>query len=75
MTALLLATSRKSKGTQIIGRIFRLDKDLNHLHRYIIDIVDNKSVLKNQLYSRMSAYKERECNIIKREINYNEIEL
>jgi len=75
MNAVILSTPRKSKSKQIIGRIFRLNKKNNHIKRIIIDIVDNKSVLKNQLYSRMSAYKERECNIIKREINYNEIEL
>ena len=75
MTALLLATSRKSKGTQIIGRIFRLDKDLNHLHRYIIDIVDNKSVLKNQVYERMKVYKDRECIIQTKIVNYTDIKL
>ena len=63
----------KSKSKQIIGRIFRLNKKNNHIKRIIIDIVDNKSVLKNQLYSRMSAYKERNCQIIKSEINYTDI--
>jgi hypothetical protein len=75
MTALILATSRRSKSIQIIGRIFRLDDDLNHLHRHIIDIIDNKSVLKNQVYERMKAYKDRECIIEKKEINYTEIKL
>lgn len=73
MNAVILCTPRKSKSKQIIGRIFRLNKENNHIKRIIIDIVDNKSVLKNQLYSRMSAYKERDCRIIKKEINYNDI--
>jgi hypothetical protein len=75
MNAVILCTPRKSKSKQIIGRIFRLNKVNNHIKRIIIDIVDNKSVLKNQLYSRMSAYKERECQIIKREIDYTDIEI
>ena len=74
MNAVILSTPRRSKAKQIIGRIFRLNKKNSHIKRIIIDIIDNKSILKNQLYSRMSAYKERECNIYKKNINYNEIE-
>jgi superfamily II DNA or RNA helicase len=74
MNAVILTTPRKSKAKQIIGRIFRLNKENSHIKRIIIDIIDNKSILKNQLYSRMEAYKERECNIYKKNINYNEIE-
>lgn len=73
MNAVILSTPRKSKAKQIIGRIFRLNKENSHIKRIIIDIIDNKNVLKNQLYSRMEAYKERECNIYKKNINYNEI--
>lgn len=73
MNAVILSTPRRSKAKQIIGRIFRLNKKNNHIKRIIIDIIDNKSVLKNQLYKRMEAYKERESNIIKKNINYNEI--
>ncbi len=73
MNAVILSTPRRSKAKQIIGRIFRLNKNHNHIKRIIIDIVDNKSVLKNQLYNRMTAYKERDSNIIKKNINYNEI--
>jgi superfamily II DNA or RNA helicase len=74
MNAVILTTPRKSKAKQIIGRIFRLNKENSHIKRIIIDIIDNKSILKNQLYSRMEAYKERECNIYKKNINYNEIQ-
>lgn len=73
MNAVILSTPRKSKSKQIIGRIFRLNKENSHVKRVIIDIIDNKNVLKNQLYSRMTAYKERECNIYKKNINYDEI--
>lgn len=73
MNAVILSTPRRSKAKQIIGRIFRLNKENSHIKRIIIDIIDNKNVLKNQLYSRMDAYKERECNIYKKMINYNEI--
>lgn len=73
MTGLILASPRRSKSIQIIGRIFRLDKEKNHIHRHIIDIVDNKSVLKNQLYERKKAYADRECIIQKKEINYTDI--
>jgi predicted helicase len=73
MTGLILASPRRSKSVQIIGRIFRLDDEKNHIHRHIIDIVDNKSVLKNQLYERKKAYADRECIIQKKEINYTDI--
>ena len=73
MTALILTTPRRSKGTQIIGRIFRLNDINNDEERIIIDIIDNKSVLKNQVYERMKAHKDRDCIIQKKEINYNEI--
>jgi superfamily II DNA or RNA helicase len=75
MNAVILSTPRKSKAKQIIGRIFRLNKQNNHIKRIIIDIVDNKSVLKNQLYSRMSAYKERDSTIIKKNIDFNDIKI
>lgn len=73
MTALILTTPRRSKSVQIIGRIFRLNDINNDEERIIIDIIDNKSVLKNQLYERMKAYKDRDCVIQKKEINYTDI--
>jgi superfamily II DNA or RNA helicase len=73
MNAVILSTPRKSKARQIIGRIFRLNNENNHIKRIIIDIIDNKSVLKNQLYHRMSAYKERESTIEKKIINYSDL--
>lgn len=75
MTAMVLTTPRRSKSVQIIGRIFRLNKDNNHIKRIIIDITDNKTVLKNQLYNRMKAYKDRNAEIQTKIINYTEINL
>ncbi len=74
MTAMVLASPRKNKSDQIIGRIFRLADENRDEKRIIVDIVDNKSVLKNQLYTRIKAYKRREAVIIKREINYKDID-
>jgi len=73
MTAMILATGRRSKSVQIIGRIFRLNNENNHIKRVIVDIVDNKSVLKNQLYERMKAYKQRDAEITTKIINYSDI--
>lgn len=73
MTSMILASPRKNKSTQIIGRIFRMNNENRDDERIIIDIVDNKTVLKNQLYTRMKAYKEREAIIINEIINYTDI--
>lgn len=55
MNALILATPRKNNMKQILGRIFRLKGDQNE-KRIIIDIVDNKTCLKNQYYTRKKIY-------------------
>ncbi len=61
LDALILATPRRSNMEQIINRIFRLNEKYKHKHRYIIDIIDNATVLKNQLRERKKAYIERGC--------------
>lgn len=63
MTACVLATPRKSKSVQIIGRIFRRNDEFNDCKRFVVDIVDNQCVLKNQLSKRMIAYRERHAFI------------
>jgi type I site-specific restriction endonuclease len=73
MTAMVLATPRRSKATQIIGRIFRLNKENNHIKRIIVDIIDNKTVLKNQFHERKKAYKERNAEITTNVVNYTDI--
>ena len=74
MNGLILATPRKSNMTQIINRIFRLGSDQLQ-KRIIIDIVDNRTKIKNQYYKRKEAYIERECDIITSTIHYKNIEL
>ncbi len=63
LTGLVLATPRKSKARQIIGRIFRNKKKFIDKKRYIVDIVDTNSCFSQQLYKRMPAYKERDAEI------------
>ncbi len=70
LTGLILATPRRSNMIQIINRIFRQSDEYRSIHRYIIDIVDNKTVLKNQYYTRKQAYKERESIIIESKIDF-----
>ena len=55
MDSLILATPRKSKMTQILGRIFRLGGDQS-VKRFIVDIVDNKITLKSQYSARKKVY-------------------
>jgi superfamily II DNA or RNA helicase len=55
MNAVVLATPRKSKIEQYVGRIFRLGSD-ESVTRQIYDIVDMKTVLKNQWYVRKKYY-------------------
>ena len=74
MNALILSTPRRNNLTQIIGRIFRINSD-ESINRIIIDIVDNKSVLKGQLSSRKKSYKLRNCNLEKYEIDYSDISI
>lgn len=74
MNGLILATPRKSNMTQIINRIFRLGSDQSQ-KRIIIDIVDNRTKIKNQYYKRKEAYIERECDIITSTIDYKTIEI
>lgn len=74
MNALILATPRRNNMTQIIGRIFRLGSDMT-ITRIIIDLLDNKSVLKGQLSARKKAYNLRDCGYEEEIIDYTEIEI
>lgn len=55
MNSLILATPRKSNMEQILGRIYRLSSDAT-VERHIIDLVDNRTCLKSQYYSRKKVY-------------------
>ncbi len=68
MNGLILATPRRSNMTQIIGRVFRLGSDTG-IKRVIVDISDAKLPLKSQVRERMKAYRERGCDIVKKEMH------
>jgi len=74
MDTLVLATPRRNNMTQIIGRIFRLGSDIC-ITRIIVDLLDNKSVLKGQHSERKKSYKDRESEFEKEEIDYGNINL
>lgn len=63
LTGLVLATPRKSKARQIIGRIFRNKKEYAEKKRYIVDIVDVNCCFSQQFYKRLPAYRERDSII------------
>lgn len=63
LTGLVLATPRKSKARQIIGRIFRNKKEFAEKKRHIVDIVDVNCCFSQQLYKRLPAYRERNSQI------------
>lgn len=58
MTALVLATPRKSGMEQIIGRILRRGSD-ESIERKIVDIVDMNSGLKTQFAFRRKVYEKK----------------
>jgi type I site-specific restriction endonuclease len=72
MTGLILATPRKSKARQIVGRVFRNNKKFQSDDRYIVDIVDINNVFKNQYRYRKSAYVERNSVITSVCVEYKE---
>ena len=58
LNCLIFLTSRRSelKLKQFCGRIFRLNTPNIKIKRIIIDIVDQRSVFKNQYYARRKYY-------------------
>jgi hypothetical protein len=71
MTALVLATPRKTKMKQYIGRIFRLGSDAT-IRRQVYDIVDMKVVLKNQYTTRKKYYDEKKYPITESKALYTD---
>lgn len=67
MNALVLTTPRRSNMTQIINRVFRLGSDQS-VKRLIVDIVDAKFPIKQQVRERAKAFKERGCTILKKKV-------
>lgn len=74
MTGLILATPRKSKARQIVGRVFRNNTKYEGETRYVVDIVDVNNIFKNQYRYRKSAYIERNSIINSISINYKDID-
>lgn len=72
MTGLVLASPRRSKATQVVGRIFRQNPSFNEVHRRIVDIVDKRSLLASQLRSRMPAYRSRGSEILRTKVSYQQ---
>jgi len=72
MTALVLATGRRNNMKQISGRIFRRGGD-HTVKRELIDIVDNRTSLKSQVYDRKVVYKENLYEIESKTVNYNDL--
>ncbi len=73
MTGLVLASPRRSKATQVVGRIFRQNKSFNDVHRCIVDVVDKRSLLCAQLRARMPAYRARNSDISSTAIHWKDI--
>lgn len=74
LNGLVLATPRKSKARQILGRIFRNKKEFLGKKRHVIDICDVNSCLKQQLYGRIPAYKERNSVITYENVSWKNIQ-
>lgn len=72
MNAIIFAHPRKSKMTQIIGRILRQGGD-EHIRREIVDIIDSKTPLKSQFKERQNVYKEKGFDIIQKNVKYTDI--
>lgn len=73
--AMIFATPRRAKIYQTLKRIFRMGGDTSII-RQIVDIVDVKTKLKNQLSDRMKQYKRElfGMTIKNIKINYSDIE-
>lgn len=68
LNSLVLTTPRRSNMKQIINRVFRLGSDQS-IKRIIVDIVDAKFPIKQQVRERIKAYKERGSVIVKSKVH------
>lgn len=67
MDAIILAQPRKSDIQQVVGRILRAGGDYR-IPRYIIDIIDENTTLRNQFTERRKVYRACGCTIHKKTI-------
>ncbi len=72
MTAMVLATPRRSSIEQLAARIMRMGSDVE-IPRKIIDIADVATCLRGQLNDRLKAYAHYDAKIRFKKINYNSL--
>ena len=72
LNAVVLTTPRKTKSEQFIKRIFRMGSNYE-IERQIIDIVDVKTTLKSQWYTRKTYYMEQGYEIIERKTSWKDL--
>lgn len=74
LNCLILLTSRRSelKLKQFCGRIFRLNAPNKEIKRIIIDIVDMRTIFKNQYYSRKKYYLSQNFEIDEIKYSYKD---
>jgi len=73
MDAIILATSRKKKIKQYVGRIFRLGSNYESV-REIVDVVDAKIYIKSQYNIRKQYYDEKNYPITKKTVKWQDME-
>lgn len=73
MTAMILATPRRSGMTQILGRINRLtpDKSLKSIKRIVVDVVDSKISLASQAGERRAAYRVKDWPVYRVKVDHS----
>jgi len=74
MDALILATPRKTKSKQYIGRIFRIGSNFDSV-RKVIDIIDYNTHMKSQYYIRKKYYDEKKYPITQQVIKWQDIKI
>ena len=77
MTAIVLATPRRTGMTQILGRVTRRGSD-ESIVRQVVDLKDMGSPLKSQSTAcngRRSAYKQKNYPIYRARVNYADVDL
>lgn len=70
--AMIFATPRRAKMYQTLKRIFRMGGDTS-IDRQIIDIVDSRTNLKNQLYDRTTQYTAFESTVETQKIMFSDV--
>lgn len=72
MEGIFLSIPRKNSLSQPLGRILRIDGNIEN-DRIVYDLVDSRTALKNQYYTRKKTYKEKGFKIDSFEqINYSD---